>query len=212
MKNVCKCVTGEYFNIDGSLTASINIEGLELNYSAYSCDSDFNTLFSMSFCPFCGESLTTLESRIAEYHKFLTKKAEAAELLKKKREHEKSVQAAKQLNDYRIENNIQKNTYIFNGCEIIAYNKREARKLLKDVYNIEISNKGAKKIVCTSAEPVVKKLTPREIRDINLKSKVGAECVCPSCGTKFVKNSYQHVFCKSKKGTRCKDDFWNSIR
>lgn len=42
-------------------------------------------------------------------------------------------------------------------------------------------------------------------------SKVGSTCKCPSCRTEFIKSSYQQVFCKSKKGTKCKDKYWNTV-
>jgi len=42
-------------------------------------------------------------------------------------------------------------------------------------------------------------------------AKVGETCVCPSCGTSFVKTSYQQVFCKTKGGTVCKDKYWNTV-
>ena len=40
---------------------------------------------------------------------------------------------------------------------------------------------------------------------------VGEECVCPSCGTRFIKASYQQAFCKSRGGTKCKDMYWNTV-
>lgn len=43
------------------------------------------------------------------------------------------------------------------------------------------------------------------------EAKVGETIVCPSCGTSHVKKSYQSVFCKSKKGTKCKDNYWNNV-
>jgi hypothetical protein len=43
------------------------------------------------------------------------------------------------------------------------------------------------------------------------KSKVGEECICPSCGTKFIKTNYQQAFCKTKGGTVCKDKYWNTV-
>lgn len=46
---------------------------------------------------------------------------------------------------------------------------------------------------------------------INKQSKVGVECNCVSCGTKFIKTHYQQVFCKTKSGTICKDLYWNTI-
>ena len=42
-------------------------------------------------------------------------------------------------------------------------------------------------------------------------AKVGDEVCCPSCKTKFVKSSYQQVFCKTKGGTKCKDYYWNNV-
>ena len=46
---------------------------------------------------------------------------------------------------------------------------------------------------------------------INKQAKVGDECICPSCGEKFVKTNYQQAFCKSKGGTTCKDKYWNTV-
>ena len=43
------------------------------------------------------------------------------------------------------------------------------------------------------------------------QAKVGQECTCPSCGTKFIKTNYQQAFCKSKGGTVCKDKYWNTV-
>lgn len=46
---------------------------------------------------------------------------------------------------------------------------------------------------------------------INKSAKVGDKLVCPSCGTHFVKEHYQQVFCKSKPKTVCKDKYWNTV-
>ena len=46
---------------------------------------------------------------------------------------------------------------------------------------------------------------------LNKSAKVGEECICPSCGTKFIKTNYQQAFCKSKSGTICKDKYWNTV-
>lgn len=46
---------------------------------------------------------------------------------------------------------------------------------------------------------------------LNKSAKVGEELICPSCGSSFVKKSYQQVFCKTKKGTICKDAYWNVV-
>ena len=45
----------------------------------------------------------------------------------------------------------------------------------------------------------------------NKEAKVGTECKCASCETKFVKTNYQQAFCKTKSGTICKDAYWNTI-
>ena len=42
-------------------------------------------------------------------------------------------------------------------------------------------------------------------------AKVGDECICPSCEKKFIKETYQQAFCKSKGGTVCKDKYWNTV-
>jgi len=44
-----------------------------------------------------------------------------------------------------------------------------------------------------------------------IDAKIGETIVCPSCGTQHVKKSYQSVFCKSKGGTKCKDNYWNNV-
>lgn len=46
---------------------------------------------------------------------------------------------------------------------------------------------------------------------LNKEAKVGQELVCPSCGTIFIKNNYQQVFCRTKPGTVCKDRYWNTV-
>jgi hypothetical protein len=43
------------------------------------------------------------------------------------------------------------------------------------------------------------------------KAKIGEVVVCPSCGTKFIKSSYQQAFCKTQRGTVCKDKYWNTV-
>jgi len=50
-----------------------------------------------------------------------------------------------------------------------------------------------------------------EAREIALNSVVNGVIVCPSCGTRHIKASYQSVFCKSKGGTKCKDNYWNNV-
>lgn len=45
----------------------------------------------------------------------------------------------------------------------------------------------------------------------NKNAKVGDTVTCPSCGTMFVKKHYQQIFCKTKQGTVCKDNYWNNV-
>ena len=51
----------------------------------------------------------------------------------------------------------------------------------------------------------------KAIYKLNKEAKVGDSLICPSCGTPFVKSSYQQVFCKTKTGTYCKDKYWNTV-
>lgn len=51
----------------------------------------------------------------------------------------------------------------------------------------------------------------KEIYAANKAATVGASCKCPACGTVFIKSNYQQAFCKSKKGTACKDKYWNTV-
>lgn len=38
-------------------------------------------------------------------------------------------------------------------------------------------------------------------------AKVGTQILCPCCGKRLTKRSYQHKFCN----TRCKDQYWNTV-
>lgn len=51
----------------------------------------------------------------------------------------------------------------------------------------------------------------KELYTIAKASKIGDSCKCPSCGTPFIKVNYQQAFCKTKKGTKCKDKYWNTV-
>lgn len=50
-----------------------------------------------------------------------------------------------------------------------------------------------------------------DLYKLSKQAKVGTECICPSCRTKFIKTNYQQAFCKSKGGTICKDKYWNTV-
>lgn len=51
----------------------------------------------------------------------------------------------------------------------------------------------------------------KERYELNKSTKVGETCICPSCGTVFIKTHYAQAFCKSKTGTKCKDRYWNTV-
>jgi hypothetical protein len=51
----------------------------------------------------------------------------------------------------------------------------------------------------------------KETYNINKLASVGASCTCPSCGVTFDKVAPQQAFCKSKRGTKCKDKYWNTV-
>ena len=42
-------------------------------------------------------------------------------------------------------------------------------------------------------------------------AKIGETIKCPSCNGEFVKKAYNSVFCKTKVGTKCKDNYWNNV-
>lgn len=50
-----------------------------------------------------------------------------------------------------------------------------------------------------------------ELYKISKSAKVGDECICPSCGTTFIKTNRQQAFCKLQGGTICKDKYWNTV-
>ena len=49
----------------------------------------------------------------------------------------------------------------------------------------------------------------KEKYESNKIARIGQTCLCPACGSPFIKSSYQQVFCKTKPKTTCKDYFWN---
>jgi len=54
-------------------------------------------------------------------------------------------------------------------------------------------------------------MTIKEKYKISKSAKVGESCICPSCGAKFIKGHYAQAFCKSKRKTKCKDKYWNTV-
>jgi len=42
-------------------------------------------------------------------------------------------------------------------------------------------------------------------------ANVGDHVECPSCGTMFKKVKKAQAFCTSRSGTKCKDQFWNTV-
>lgn len=55
----------------------------------------------------------------------------------------------------------------------------------------------------------IKKL--KELYSVAKAAKVGEIVECPSCNSKFTKSHYAQAFCKTLKGTRCKDNYWNNV-
>ena len=54
---------------------------------------------------------------------------------------------------------------------------------------------------------MARKITKRKERyNTNKTSKIGDECICPICSTKFTKKHYAQAFCCGK----CKDAYWNA--
>jgi hypothetical protein len=51
----------------------------------------------------------------------------------------------------------------------------------------------------------------KQAYELSKAAKIGETCVCPSCGAKFIKASYQQAFCKSLGKTVCKDHYWNNV-
>ncbi len=47
--------------------------------------------------------------------------------------------------------------------------------------------------------------------DMCKQAKIGSDISCPSCNTTHVKKAYNTIFCKSKIGTQCKDNYWNNV-
>jgi hypothetical protein len=41
--------------------------------------------------------------------------------------------------------------------------------------------------------------------------KIGSIIKCPSCNTQHTKNAYNTIFCKTKGGSVCKDNYWNNV-
>lgn len=51
----------------------------------------------------------------------------------------------------------------------------------------------------------------RKRYQINKETKVGDPIQCPVCSKLKIKRHYQSAFCGSRKDTRCKDKYWNTV-
>ena len=51
----------------------------------------------------------------------------------------------------------------------------------------------------------------KRLYDTNKLKSIGKECICPSCKTIFIKETYQQIFCKTFSKTICKDFYWNNV-
>ena len=59
----------------------------------------------------------------------------------------------------------------------------------------------------TISKPLALKFKKQVVRD----ASVGSMVLCPVCGRRFVKKSYQHSFCRNKGRSNCKDKYWNTV-
>jgi hypothetical protein len=53
--------------------------------------------------------------------------------------------------------------------------------------------------------------TMRSLYDKAKAAPVGSRVVCPACGKRHSKTSYQKVFCRNKGRGNCKDRYWNTV-
>ena len=49
------------------------------------------------------------------------------------------------------------------------------------------------------------------LRKKAMEAPIGSEIKCPSCGMMHTKKAYNTIFCKSKGGSICKDNYWNNV-
>lgn len=49
------------------------------------------------------------------------------------------------------------------------------------------------------------------LRKKAIEAPIGSEIRCPSCGVMHTKKAYNTIFCKSKGGSICKDNYWNNV-
>lgn len=90
---------------------------------------------------------------------------------------------------------------------IVPYLYPKTTKITSSYWN----NFGWLRVILTPAMKYNPTLAMRKIYKLNKGKKVGEECVCPSCGNRFIKTHHQQAFCKTKGGTRCKDKYWNTV-
>ena len=43
------------------------------------------------------------------------------------------------------------------------------------------------------------------------EARHGSQILCPGCGKRITKRSYQHKFCRSTGRGNCKDRYWNCV-
>lgn len=60
-----------------------------------------------------------------------------------------------------------------------------------------------------SVKKLIKKMSERYNK--NKDEKIKMVCICPSCGSKFTKNTKAQVFCRTQSGSKCRDKYWNTV-
>lgn len=134
MKRICSCITKEITKEFVEL--SIDSNGLNISYDAYSTDSSFDTTIPINFCPFCGESIDTLLERRELYYAKLKKKGidlSCSLELMILEEEEKQKKLSLKYNP---------NIYLFDGIhKISAFSPKAAKEIIKKDFQTELTNK-----------------------------------------------------------------------
>lgn len=152
MKNkVCICISGET-DKSNVISIEINVNGMNIDYSAYSTDSSFSDeIIPINFCPFCGNKL----SDIPELRKKYSEKLEKLAIAKKEKEAKDKLLLIEAINKEKmdrirnilangIHGHYQEYSLVDTDIIIEAYNKKDAKMILLLKHNIDLSNKEAK--------------------------------------------------------------------
>lgn len=146
MKTKCLCVTGEV--LQSIVNISIDSEGMGLSYEAYSTDSSFSESIGVKFCPFCGESIKTLEERRILYREELEAEANKKKATeeRKRQKFSKIAEEERQLRMEEIKATHNPGLYVFDGFDskVEAYSRKDAKILFEQKFDIKISKRQSK--------------------------------------------------------------------